>query len=99
MTIQELDRVIRENIAVMFNRKYNGLLKIEKLEPMGYSIKFGFNTPEAPQVICGMLPDEEFLIMLKKELQHFKPLFGDYFRIQNYYPVINTCKTSCCDQR
>lgn len=72
MTESELEQVILENIMDIYKMEYIGKLKVTKLNPKGYEIKLGMNTPEAPFIIYGELEDEQFLKFLKEELRNRK---------------------------
>lgn len=69
MTIQDLEQVIQEYILDIYNKKYIGKIKIQKLEPIGYCIKLGMDNPYQPITIYGELDDDQFLKFLRKELK------------------------------
>lgn len=48
---------------------YNGKLKIEALDPVGYKVIFGLNNQDKPLIICAELPDNKFLKYMEKELR------------------------------
>lgn len=72
MTEQELEQVIQEFLVKTYCAVYIGKLKIKKLEPFGFHISFGMNTPECPYVIYAELKDKDFLKLLKEELRSSK---------------------------
>ena len=51
MTTKELEQVIQEYLMDIYHKKYIGKLDIQKLDPIGYCIKFGINYPDKPMVI------------------------------------------------
>lgn len=69
MTVEKLEQVIREYILDIYKKEYIGKIKIQKLNPVGYSIHLGMDAPEKPLVICGQLDDDAFLKFLKEELR------------------------------
>lgn len=69
MTTTELEQVIQEYFLSIYHKKYIGKLSIQKLEPVGYCIRFGMDRPFQPLVIYAELEDEEFLKFLKQELK------------------------------
>lgn len=101
MTIQELERVIREYIMDIYNVEYIGKIKIEKLKPYGYLIKLGLNSPECPYIIYAELKDKEFLEFLRKELRDMKLTSVFYGKLEKIMPpecnVVNRA-CSCNDK-
>ena len=89
MTPTELEQVILENFRQIYNAEYIGTLKITKLNPIGYEIKLGMNTPECPDIKYAELEDAEFLKFLKEELQHRR------FNTTHYGTVLKTMFPEC----
>lgn len=89
MTTLELEQVIREYIRDMINAEYIGKIHIEKLDPIGYSVKLGLDVPEKPKVICGMLDDDTFIKYLKKELKACLFHLSQYKELKLIYPLFN----------
>lgn len=102
MTEQELEQVIHEYLLDIYNAKYIGKLKVEKLTPCGYQISLGMNTPEHPQIIYAELPDKEFLKFLKEELKSRNLTSVFYGKVTKIMPpecsIINK-SCSCNDKR
>jgi len=101
MTTKELEQVIQEYLMDIYHKKYIGKLDIQKLDPIGYCIKFGINYPEKPMVIYGELKDEDFIKYLKRELKdrRFNLIYyGKLFLTQPYNcePINKSC--NCNDQ-
>lgn len=97
MTIQELEQAIREYIMDIYNRKYIGKLNIQKLDPVGYSVKFGMDTPLQPITIYAELEDNEFLKFIKQEIKsrRFNLLFYGELKLEYPYdctPINSECK-------
>ena len=69
MTIQELEQVIQDYLMDIYGKKYTGRLYIQKLNPVGYYIKFGMDRPYQPTVLYAELEDDKFLELLKRELK------------------------------
>jgi len=86
MTTTELDQVIHEYIRDIYNKEYIGKLLIEKLNPIGYCIRFGLNTPEKPMVIYAELEDKPFLKFLRQELKDRRFNLIYYGELKLIYP-------------
>lgn len=86
MTTQELEQVIREQLLDIYKAEYIGKIYIKKLDPIGYEIKLGMNTPECPDVIYAELEDNEFLKFLKEELKHRRSTVTFYGKLQKIMP-------------
>lgn len=101
MTIPELEQVILDYLKDMYHKRYIGKLSIQKLEPEGYYIKMGMNTPNQPIVIYAELPDDEFLKFLKRDLKDRRFNLVDFgeLRLQYHTPCepINP-KCECNDK-
>lgn len=54
----------------IYKSEYIGKLKIRKLNPIGYEVQLGMNTPECPDVIYAELEDKAYLKFIKDELNH-----------------------------
>lgn len=101
MLIQDLERVIRDYILDIFHKQYIGKLHIDKLDPIGYCIKLGMDTPAQPITIYAELEDVDFLKFLRKELKNRLFHLSYYGKLQLVYPAdckpINS-KCSCNDR-
>ena len=69
MTTTELEQVIQDYFQDIYHKKYIGRINIQKLDPVGYYIKFGMDRPFQPLVIYAELEDKQFLEFLKRELK------------------------------
>lgn len=97
MTIVELEQVIQDYILDIYHKKYIGKIGIQKLDPIGYSIKFGMDTPEKPLTIYAELEDKAFLKFLKLELKARRFNLVYFGKLQLTYDPKNTsCK---CQKR
>lgn len=96
MTITELEQVIQEYFLDIYHKKYIGKLYIEKLNPVGYYIKFGMDRPFQPLVIYAELEDNKFLKFLKDELKSKRFNLIYYGQLNLTYPYdCNPSNTSC----
>lgn len=89
MTELELEQVIREYLRNIYNSEYIGNIKIQKLNPFGYQISLGMNTPECPDIIYAELEDSQFLKFLKEELKHRR------FNVVQYGKLFKTMPVEC----
>lgn len=69
MTTTELEQVIQDYFWDIYKKRYIGKMDIEKLDPVGYCIRFGLDREFKPLVICAELEDEKFLKFLREELK------------------------------
>lgn len=101
MTTIELEQVIQEYFLDIYHKKYIGKIDIQKLNPVGYSIKFGMGTPEKPITIYAELEDSKFLKFLKSELKDRRFNLVYFGKLQLAYPYdCNPRNTSCnCDDK
>lgn len=97
MTIEELEQVTREYILDIYDKEYIGKIQIQKLDPVGYSIHLGMNTPLAPLVICGMLDDEAFLKFLKEEIRAKNFHLVSYGELTAKYPYDCEPRNTSCN--
>lgn len=102
MTIQALEQVIREYIMDIYKKTYIGKLNIQKLDPKGYCIKLGMNTPDQPITIYAELEDNEFLKFLRKEIESMSLNLVYFGSLNLRYPyecnpISKAC--SCHDKR
>lgn len=102
MTTQDLERVIQEYILDIYHKKYIGKLEIQKLNPIGYCIKFGMDNVYKPITIYAELEDDKFLKFLRQELKNkrFNLVYYGKLKLVNPYdcePRNTSCK--CHDKR
>lgn len=81
---------ILKAIENTYKKKYVGVLKVKKLQPFGYSISLGLNTPEKPIVIAAQIDNEEdFIKFFIQELRvgrfHEVKYFSTYRNVENTY--------------
>lgn len=69
MSNSELEQVIREYFLDIYKAEYTGKIWIEKLEPYGYQVKLGMQTPESPLIIYAELKDKDFLKFIRQEIK------------------------------
>jgi hypothetical protein len=102
MTTLELKQAILEAVRDIYHKEYVGKIEIEEL-PKGYTLKLGFNKPEAPITISAELKAPDFIKFIRKELRerHFELV--TYFTGYKYEPedlcnqnINNSC--SCNDK-
>lgn len=94
MTIQELEQVIQDCLMDIYGKKYTGRLYIQKLNPVGYYIKFGMDRPYQPTVLYAELEDDKFLELLKRELKDKRFNLTYYGQLNLTHP---SKQTSCHD--
>ena len=102
MTERELEQVIRGYLMNIYKAEYIGTLKIKKLNPFGYEIQMGMNTPECPDIIYAELKDEEFLEFIRNELYHRRintVYYGKLFKTEPLECNITNKSCSCNDKR
>ena len=96
MTTTELEQVIRGYIQDICKKEYIGKIYIEKLNPVGYSVKLGTNIPEAPITIYGALEDEAFLKFIQEEIRTKRFDLVDYGELVLLGPYdCNPRNTTC----
>lgn len=101
MNIQELEQVIREKFIELYDSVYIGKMWITKLNPIGYEIKLGLNTPECPRIIYAELEDDKFLEFLTKEIKDMKlnaVFYGKLFKTAHPECTIISKSCSCNDK-
>lgn len=80
----------------IYKAEYIGKMKVEKVQPFGYLIKLGLNTPECPYIIYAELKDHEFLEFLKEQLKSMRfhmVFYGKLFKTMP--PECNTVNRAC----
>lgn len=101
MTEIELEQAILELIQDIYKSQYIGKIKVKKIEPSGYCVKLGMNTPEAPLVIYAEFEDEKFLKFMEKELKNRrldKVYYGKLFKTMP--PECNEINRACsCNEK
>lgn len=99
MTTTELEQVIQQYILDIYHKKYIGKIEIEKLNPVGYSIRLGMDVPERPITIYAELEDTKFLKFLKSELKDRRFNLVRFGKLQLAYRYdCNPRNTSCNDK-
>lgn len=96
MTAQDLEQVIHEYIRDIYKKEYIGKIHIQKLNPIGYSIKLGMDVPEKPTTIYAELEDKAFLKFLRQEIKDRLYHLVYYGKLNLFYPAdCKPIKTSC----
>ena len=100
MTITELEQVIQDYFLDIYGKQYIGKMTIQKLNPIGYCIKFFMDT-DRPTVIYAELEDNKFLKFLKQQIKDMKIHLTYYGLLRltyhtNCYPRNTSC--SCHDK-
>lgn len=96
MTEQELEQVTREYMRDIYKAEYIGKMRVEKVQPYGYLIKLGLNTPECPYIIYAELKDKEFLEFLREQLKTMKLHMVFYGKLLKAMPPeCNTVNRAC----
>ncbi len=102
MTIQALEQVILDYLMDIYHRKYIGKIDIKKLDPIGYCVKLGMQTPDQPITIYAELEDDEFLKFLKQDLKDRRFNLVYFGELQLKYPTDcqpRSRKCGCHDQK
>ena len=87
MTISELEQVIHDYFLDIYNKHYIGKINIQKLNPVGYYIKLGMDTPLQPITIYAELEDKPFLKFLKDELKSRRFNLRFFGEAKLFYPT------------
>ena len=99
MTAQELEAVILELLRDIYKAEYIGKLSVTKTD-LGYLIKLGMGTPEAPIIIYVELEGDNLVKFLKKDLRDRQLSPSNFGYVQTMYPY-DECrnqKQKCCDK-
>lgn len=102
MSTQDIEQVILEYIKDISKRVFIGKLGVEKLNPIGYNIKFYIHGRYEPIVIHAELEDEAFLKFIRNEISLKKFHLFDSGVLNKReptlcYPIDKSCK--CNDKR
>ena len=97
MTTIELEQVIQDYFLNIYGKRYTGKLSIQKLDPVGYCIRFGMDRPNRPTVIYAELEDKEFLKLLKQQIKDMRINLMYYGLLKltyhtNCHPVNISCR-------
>ena len=74
----------------IYHKEYEGKIDIQKLDPIGYSVKIGLGMP--PITMYAELDDEQFLKFIKEELRTKRLGHIFYGKLYLQYP------TECYDE-
>lgn len=77
--------------------EYKGSLEVERLDPVGYCVRLGMDTPNQPVMICAELGDKEFLKFIRQELLNRRLGHVYYGRLDLIQPY-DCPRTSCHDK-
>lgn len=102
MTTTELEQVIQDYFMDIYGKQYIGKMSIQKLDPVGYCIRFFMDrNTNRPTVIYAELEDEKFLKLLKQQIRDMRINLMYYGLLRLTYrtdcrPINTSC--SCHDQ-
>lgn len=97
MTETYLEQVTRDYILDIYKKEYIGKIKVQKLDPIGYSIHLGLSVPNRPLVIYAELEDDKFLKFLKQELRARSSHLAYYGKLDLVYPYDCSPRDTSCD--
>lgn len=86
----------------IYHRQYIGKIRIQKLDPIGYSVQLGLQTPDKPITIYAELEDAEFLKFIKQDLRDRRFNLIYFGELQLRYPTDcapRSNKCGCHDQK
>lgn len=97
----ELEQVIRELIRDIYKKEYLGKIHINKLNPIGYSIKLDLGIRNKPVTIYAELEGEQLYSFLKQEIKDRRFNLVDYgeLNLVNQYDCSPINKSCCNDKR
>lgn len=91
----KLKQQILELIEKIYCKKYIGTLKVNHINPIGVTVRFGILNNEKPIYISAELKDDQFLKYIEKELhlRHFDldKYFVGYKEYSYHCPVDRRC--------
>lgn len=102
MQTQDIEHLILEYIKDISNKIFIGKLSVEKLNPVGYNVKFYIHGRYEPIVIHAELEDEKFLKFIRNEISLKKFHLFDSGELNKReptlcHPIDKSCK--CNDKR
>lgn len=101
MTEIELEQVIRDYFLDIYKKEYKGEIHIQKLNPIGFSIKLELSMRNKPLTIYAELEDKSFLKFLKQELKdkRFNLIYYGKLDLVNEYDCSPINKACCCHDK
>ncbi len=96
MKTSDLERVIRDYIRELYDMEYKGSLEVTELDPVGYCIKLGMDTPDKPVLICVELEGDALLKYLRQELINRRLGQVYYGKLELVQPC--PARTACDDK-
>lgn len=91
MTTQDIEQAIRDLFPIIYNKCYQGILKVVAIIDSydktitGYKLILGLNKEDAPLVIACDGNAEQFLNFVQKELQTRHLEFTEYYTAIQLY--------------
>lgn len=86
MTLEEIKESILDIFTEVYNVKYIGTLKVERLNPIGLSVRLGIMNDYKPMYISAELDDISFLKYFKRELYDRNLDMVEFFKGVVNYP-------------
>lgn len=86
MTQAEIEQAILNCFTEVYDVKYIGTLKVERLEPIGLKVRLGIMNDYKPMYISAELDDVQFLKYFKKELYDRNLDMVEFFKGVKNYP-------------
>lgn len=96
MSTQELEQVTLDYLKAIYNRPYIGKIRVEKLNPIGYCIRLGMDTPLQPITIYAELEDKAFLQFLKRDLKDRRFNLRYFGELTLTYPYDDKPRNTSC---
>ena len=97
MTLAEIRQSILNTFTEVYNVKYVGSLEVERIEPIGLTVRLGIMNDLKPMYISAELDDVQFLKYFKKELYDRNLDMVEFFKGVKNYPddCIQQIDTRC----
>ena len=86
MTQAEIEQAILNCFTEVYNVKFIGTLKVERLEPIGLKVRLGIMNDYKPMYISAELDDKQFLKYFKQELYDRNLDMVEFFKGVKSYP-------------
>lgn len=72
MQTQDIEQATLEFIRTFYHKEYVGKIKVDKLDPIGYSVTLFPQGQYVPHTIYAELDDKKFLKYLREEIRNRK---------------------------
>lgn len=86
MTQAEIEQAILSCFTEVYDVKYVGTLKVERLKPYGLKVRLGIMNDYKPMYISAELDDKQFLEYFKRELYDRNLDMVEFFKGVKNYP-------------